>query len=374
MVKTTRSKSVSAIHSDSTKTRGKLKIQDGRQDNGGSSKQSDSPVAVRSKHSPKMNSSTSGSRILPDIPDISRTPKTMGSEIGDDRQPMCAVLECNKPVIDSENAVCCDKCYRWVHQQCANFNQTEYKLLTKKGKNQDNLMWFCGACTPLVRCLLRGKPQSPSHSPMLQGELNKKLDRLIEGFTRMEAALCKKEERMEDIIEDKVNKYLSEQKERSNRDQNVIFHNIPESDSTDVNERKNHDIEQVQEVLTLLDVDDSEVKQPVRLGKKGNVPGKPRLLKVTLNRVETKKETLNKAKKLRTATQSQYNKVYITPDLTYREREESRRLREELAERRAKGEKDVFIRQGKLVKGNTAFRGRSENLPDKGRASDQEEV
>ena len=123
----------------------------------------------------------------------------------------------------SENAVCCNKCHRWAHQACAGFNQTEFKLLTKKGKNQENLMWFCDACTPLIRCFLQGKPQSPLHSPKSQDDLNRKLDKIVQGFARMEEALHKKEERLEEIIEDKVTKYLSEQKERASREQNVIF-------------------------------------------------------------------------------------------------------------------------------------------------------
>ena len=48
--------------------------------------------------------------------------------------------------------------------------------------------------------------------------MNRKLDRIVQGFARMEEALNKKEERLEEIIEDKVTKYLSEQRERSSRE------------------------------------------------------------------------------------------------------------------------------------------------------------
>ena len=286
------------------------------------------------------------------------TPKRSDAE---EEGPVCISITCRKVVLESENAVCCNKCHRWAHQACAGFNQTEFKLLTKKGKNQENLMWFCDACTPLIRCFLQGKPQSPLHSPKSQDDLNRKLDRIVQGFARMEEALNKKEERLEEIIEDKVTKYLSEQRERSSREHNVIFHNVPESISADVEERKSYDKEQVQDIISFLEVEDSEIRQTVRLGKKETRSGKPRLLKVTLGKVNTKKETMTKAKNLRSCTSNYYNKVFITPDLTYKEREESRKLRQELAERRGKGESDLVIKSGRIVRGSKPFRERSED-------------
>ena len=46
---------------------------------------------------------------------------------------------------------------------------------------------------------------------------------------------------------------------------------------------------------------------------------------------------------------SRWNKIYITPDLTRKEREEGKRLRDELAVRRQAGEINLMIRKGKIV-------------------------
>ena len=148
----------------------------------------------------------------------------------------------------------------------------------------------------------------------------------------------------------------------------MILHNIPESNSADVDERKAYDTEQVQEILSYLEVENSEVKQPVRLGKKGSESEsrKPRLLKVTLGDVSTKKETLSKAKKLRSSPSKKHKKVYITQDLTFKETGESRKLREKLAERRRNGESDLVIKNGRINKGSRPFRGKSEEFPDGG--------
>lgn len=361
MVRTSRTKSV---NSDEKSKSSRGKIQDGGRATDGSDASKQTPV-VKDKHT-HSPLNRSGARRLPDIPSHS-TPKH--SDVVEEG-PVCVSITCRRDVLESENAVCCNKCHRWAHQACAGFNQSEYKLLTKKGKNQENLMWFCDACTPLIRCFLLGKPQSPLHSPKTQVDLDKKLDKIMAGFSRMEEALSKKEERLEEMIEDKVAKYLSEQKERSGREQNVIFHNVPESTSEDVEERKTYDKEQVEEIISFLEVEDSEIGQTVRLGKKDTKSERPRLLKVTLGSTNTKKETMTRAKNLRKSTGNYYNKVFITPDLTYKEREENRKLRQKLAERRAEGESELVIKNGRITRGSKPFRERSE---DKGSQQQQKD-
>ena len=42
--------------------------------------------------------------------------------------------------------------------------------------------------------------------------------------------------------------------------------------------------------------------------------------------------------------------IYINPDLTKQEREDGKRLRSQLAERRAKGERNPIIRRAKIIK------------------------
>ena len=44
--------------------------------------------------------------------------------------------------------------------------------------------------------------------------------------------------------------------------------------------------------------------------------------------------------------------IYVTPDLSRKEREENKRLREELSARRRAGEEHLMIRRGKIVKVN----------------------
>ena len=362
MVRTNKTPSVSSDTQDRLKTR-KSKIQDGglRDASGTSNSSKQTSPLVRGRHSP-LN--TSGPPMLPEIPSASSSPRNNHHSIKEGAEPVdleCALISCRKVVKDSDNAVCCNKCSRWLHQSCAGFNQTEYKLLNKKNKNQVNLMWFCDGCTPQVRCFLQGRSQPPQSPSAMNGDLSKKIDKLVEGFARLEQAMVSKESNMEDLIEEKVEKYFVEQREREERQSNLIFHNIPESTDEDVNDRKEHDVTLVKEIFMTLEMDYTDISKPTRLGKKmttGKGPGKPRLLRVTVDNVNAKKQALAKAKQLKTDRNKKWNKVFITPDLTFKERTESRKLRAELATRRENGENDLVIRRGRIIKeDHTSFRG-----------------
>ena len=71
-----------------------------------------------------------------------------------------------------------------------------------------------------------------------------------------------------------------------------------------------------------------------RVGKKSHE--RPRLLIVTLENPACRQDILRGAWQLRDT--EQYSNIYITPDLTQKEREEGRKLRDELAVCRRAGE------------------------------------
>ncbi len=126
------------------------------------------------------------------------------------------------------------------------------------------------------------------------------------------------------------------------------------------------DEEKVEEVLDYLNVVEEQVSlKPIRLGKRGLPGGKPRLMKATLNNVNTKKQVLSKAKTLRTCRDEEMSLIYITRDMTPKEREESRKLRDEL-KRRLDGE-HVMIRGGKIVPDNLTTKKHSFRDSEKGK-------
>ena len=81
-----------------------------------------------------------------------------------------------------------------------------------------------------------------------------------------------------------------------------------------------------------------------RIGKV--VEGRNRLIRVILSSEDCKDRVLREARQLRNA--SEFKNVYVNPDLTLRQRQEGKRLREELKRRRELGE-DVVLRHGSIA-------------------------
>ena len=83
----------------------------------------------------------------------------------------------------------------------------------------------------------------------------------------------------------------------------------------------------------------------VRLGKRKADKTKARPIKITLPDSEMKKQIFRGCKNLR---DSDYKNISVQNDLTFEEREANFKLRQELRERKDKGE-DVCIFRGKII-------------------------
>lgn len=123
---------------------------------------------------------------------------------------------------------------------------------------------------------------------------------------------------------------ISEEKEREKRKLNVILHNAAEPTSDEGNYRKKEDIEPVFNIFQKSLNVAVRVVNAVRLGKRSD---KPRLLKVSADSELSKASILQNYSKLRGKDVPQsLSKVFITPDMTIKERENNRALRSQLAD------------------------------------------
>jgi len=90
-----------------------------------------------------------------------------------------------------------------------------------------------------------------------------------------------------------------------------------------------------------------KVTNAVRLGKRNS---KPRLLKISVDSQQSQAAVLRNCTKLRGKdVPQQLAKVFITPDMTPKERESNKALRAELAELNKDG-KNYRIKNGKVVR------------------------
>ena len=126
----------------------------------------------------------------------------------------------------------------------------------------------------------------------------------------------------------------------------LVIHNMEESSGKDARERASKDAEKfkamIRETMRIV----VHTTKCFRVGRKRE--GKPRLLIISVDDLDTKHEILRHARDLRST--DEYGNIFITPDLTKSEREQGKRMREELDRRREAGEKDLVIWRGKIIK------------------------
>jgi len=136
-----------------------------------------------------------------------------------------------------------------------------------------------------------------------------------------------------------------ELEKRFDRRRNIIIRGVDERGGGTPQERQRWDTREMQSIMMEIGFEDCLHGEPQRLGRLNQ--GKPRPLRVTCSNVGKKLEFLTKSKRLKHS--AHFSNVYINPDLTPMQQQESRKLQEELKERRQAGE-DVFIHRGRIMR------------------------
>ena len=142
---------------------------------------------------------------------------------------------------------------------------------------------------------------------------------------------------------------IKEMKDQEDRKRNIIFFNLPESTSSDQNDRTKHDKEEVKEITKICNatIKKDEMIRAIRLGKKpiGN-KHRPLLIELSGNSSDEKKKALFKnLSKLQNAPEK-YQAVSVQNDLTQKQREQEKLMREEAKkkEEEASGEVKFKVR------------------------------
>lgn len=193
------------------------------------------------------------------------------------------------------------------------------------------------------------------------GSLEDKYEKLDERVTNLETQ-PKQIENISEIVREE----LKELQDIDMRRLHMVCFNLPESENQDSDQRKHDDKERLK---SLIDEDmklsdkNIEVKNPIRLGKKMEDPqsndatsANPnskkgnRPLRFKVSKFEDKRLILQANSELKNSGDENLSNIFVTPDQTRRQREESFRLREELRYRkRVGGEKNLKISRGRIV-------------------------
>ena len=145
---------------------------------------------------------------------------------------------------------------------------------------------------------------------------------------------------------------MKELQERENRKNNLVVYGIPESKNTTSEGRKLHDTTCFKEICDNTLGIEVEIKSSTRLGAKKT--GTDRPLRVELVDNKSKGTVLRNANHLAASEEEFLRKVLITRDMTFLERREDRKLRQELKVKRDQAKEagdraKWIIRQGKVT-------------------------
>ena len=155
----------------------------------------------------------------------------------------------------------------------------------------------------------------------------------------------------------------NQQKQRIAKENNICIFNVPESNKTDRKEAFGEDISKLHSILDEnIFLKKEDLKAIYRVGIKHNDRPRPIVMKLTTN--EKKIDLLKLRGLVYRATDQQEHvtnnedttdeeaqpiRIFISPDRTRTEQENHRRLVSTLKERIAKGEKNLYIRNGKIL-------------------------
>ena len=119
-----------------------------------------------------------------------------------------------------------------------------------------------------------------------------------------------------------------EEKEIEKRRRNIVIYRVAELQTENVEERKRDDMSFLVDMGRKglgVDIEDTDVEQFYRLGRKEE--GKERPLLVKFAREEKKQEVMENLKELRGANDDRIRRVSIAHDLTWRQRERVKEVR-----------------------------------------------
>ena len=164
---------------------------------------------------------------------------------------------------------------------------------------------------------------------------------------------------------------MAEKMEIERRSKNVMVFQLAESVKLDVQARIQDDITSFKKVIkrfTNMELEDIQVEKAIRIGKKGGES--PRPLKVILENKEVKAKISKITKD--TVVNTEFEHVRFAPDRTPTQRLKNKRLKEELFMRKSKGEDNLMIRNGKIIKVQVRTNGTDQNLEQENIQSEEE--
>ena len=291
---------------------------------------------------------------------------TVGGAIPKKEKEMCGT--CKEGVQRKDKAMQCDLCERWHHCKCISVTEHAYNFY----QNNDKLPWVCNRCIKekkeennlyeLITGMVKQNEEEKKEMICMLKELSRKMTKIENDQTIKMQQLSEQMAKIEDKLEEKVNEKLKlaenemmlkinlemdEKLERMKRKNNLVIYGMKESINENSEERLKLDLQKVEKLLNEIEVTAPKMNL-ARLGKRLDTE-KPRPIKIELENEGEKFKILKKAGKIKEIDVEEFKKIIISSDMTIKQRELDKILREELKERRQKGERNIKIKNGRII-------------------------
>ena len=224
--------------------------------------------------------------------------------------------------LEPYDAMQCELCDHWFHSSCLGWSMTKFRNVSAVA---DVMKWFCSSCDVGFK-------------------------KMKEQVTVLERRVSELEAGMERRINDKISDIVLERMEREKRKNNLIIFGVPEAGvQVKGNDRVTFDSKQIRALGTVhkdLSIAPKDIELMYRVGKPKKDINRPLCIKFAENKV--------KARVLRSGKNLQWDEarktIFVSPDLTQTQREENKKLYDELKKRRKDTKEDLMIKHGKIVK------------------------
>ncbi len=263
----------------------------------------------------------------------------------------------------SDKVIQCDRCNLYFCIKCIKMSEATYAVLSQTG---DDCHWYCFKCKEPALHAVRDDREIEERCQEFFEKINERLEKVekellpkkadkttVDTMSSNVIALqseLKGAHRDISILSGRIDLVRNENKEKDRRKNNVIVVGLPENDGSPENDIPN-DSELAEEVLKDIEVE-AIPKKVERLGTQYDNPGeKGRPLRIILPNEEIKQQVIKNAPMIRKSTSSNFNKkiVFINPDYTKLEREDAKKLRDDLKAKRLADPVNQWVIAGNKV-------------------------
>ena len=256
--------------------------------------------------------------------------------------------KCGEKVTLAGKSLSCQVCEFWFHYECVPGMTKEFFDNCKMTREfLGHSAFLCQVCRKVVAKFNRKMKDFEGEIKKLNERVNvlelekeslaqkvenmeMKTDKVKEGLEGVEKEVVSGMEKAKEEVKQDMGR---EMKEREERSQNIVLYGLEEPTAQTTEERKKEEKRRVEEVVREIGVEaNGEIEVKFRAGKKmeGETGTRPRPLIVHVSDEETRERIFKGARNL--SRVPAMKKVFVSPDLTWTQREEARKEEKQLKE------------------------------------------